>query len=298
MHIKNLHEQFCEYQTAFKGYRKDTILGYQSALRIFLIFKPSIETVDQVTEMIAQEFFYWGRTVRKWKPVTFITYHKNLMPFFDYAVKNGFIDVNPFAKVDKPRVGKSLPKSLTKQQARQILDVALHKSGATQFARLRNHAIYAIFLHAGLRKGEVLKLSMDDVDLMNHRLSIREAKGNKDRIVPISSTLHTILNRYVSARQKAGMMCQQFIVSCNADRPLTIYGLTHLQKEMERKVDFDFHIHKLRHTFATLMLDGGCNIYTLSKMMGHSDIKTTTIYLSTSTEQMAGEIHKHPLNGL
>jgi len=155
-----------------------------------------------------------------------------------------------------------------------------------------------MFLYAGLRKGEVLKLSMADVDLMNHRLSIREAKGNKDRIVPISSTLHTILNRYVSARQKRGSHCDAFIISSNYDRPLSIHGLTHIQKEMEQLVSFDFHIHKLRHTFATLMLDGGCNIYTLSKMMGHSDIKTTTIYLSTSTEQMAGEIHKHPLNNL
>jgi len=115
MHIKNLHEQFCEYQTAFKGYQKATIEGYKSSLCLLLVFKPQLASVDEVSEMMVQEFFYWGRTVRKWKPSTFITHHKNLMPFFDYAVKNGYIDINPFAKVDKPRQAKSLPKSLTKQ---------------------------------------------------------------------------------------------------------------------------------------------------------------------------------------
>jgi site-specific recombinase XerD len=298
MHIKNLHEQFCEYQIAFKGYSEATIDGYQHALRIFLIFHDDIERIDEVTEMRAQQFFYWGRTERHWKPVTFVTYHKNLMPFFDYAVKNGYIDSNPFANIEKPRLGKSLPKALTKQQARVILDAALHKSAVTDFTRYRNHAIYALFLYAGLRKKEVLKLSMHDVDLTNNRLSIREAKGNKDRMLPVSQKLHKILNRYISARNRRGSECEQFFVSSNDDTAFTEYGLVHLQRIMQGVVDFDFHIHKLRHTFATLMLDGGCNIYALSKMMGHSDIKTTTIYLSTSTEQMQNEMHKHPLNGL
>ena len=59
-----------------------------------------------------------------------------------------------------------------------------------------------------------------------------------------------------------------------------------------------FTIHKLRHTFATLMLEGGVDIYSLSKMMGHSDIKTTTIYLSASAEHLRSQMTKHPLNDL
>ena len=56
-----------------------------------------------------------------------------------------------------------------------------------------------------------------------------------------------------------------------------------------------FTIHGLRHTFATLMIEGGCDIYSLSKMMGHSDIKTTTIYLSASVEHLRDQMKKHPL---
>ena len=56
-----------------------------------------------------------------------------------------------------------------------------------------------------------------------------------------------------------------------------------------------FSAHVLRHTFATLMLEGGCDIYSLSKMMGHSEIQTTTIYLSASTVHLHKQIHKHPL---
>ena len=58
---------------------------------------------------------------------------------------------------------------------------------------------------------------------------------------------------------------------------------------------FKFTVHKLRHTFATLMLEGGCDIFSLSKMMGHSDIKTTTIYLSASIEHLRAQMVKHPM---
>ncbi|MCI5056815.1 MAG: site-specific integrase, partial [Flavobacteriales bacterium] len=73
-------------------------------------------------------------------------------------------------------------------------------------------------------------------------------------------------------------------------------GLRHLTSELRKVCNIDFTIHRLRHTFATLMIEGGCDIYSLSKMMGHSDISTTTIYLSTTTEHLRGQIMKHPLN--
>ena len=75
-------------------------------------------------------------------------------------------------------------------------------------------------------------------------------------------------------------------------------GLKNLAVQLRKASKINFTIHKLRHTFATLMLEGGCDIYSLSKMMGHSDIKTTTIYLSASTEHLRLQMTKHPLNNL
>ena len=71
-----------------------------------------------------------------------------------------------------------------------------------------------------------------------------------------------------------------------------------LVEKMRASSGITFTVHKLRHTFATLMLEGGCDIYSLSKMMGHSDIKTTTIYLAASAEHLRTQMTKHPLNDL
>lgn len=296
MNIQELHEQFCEYQIAFKGYSNLTIQGYKASLKIFRICYPNIDSIEQITEQEVQKFFYWGRTERKWSPTTFITYHKRLKVFFDYSISNGFVLKNLFDHIDKPRLPHRLPKAISKQQAQKVLDVALYKSAQTPFTLLRNHATYGLFLFAGLRKCEVLALSVDDVDLKNNRLSIRQSKGNKDRVVPISSTLHKILNRYIISRNNNNYFCKSFLVSSNTDKALTEHGLKHTQDNMLELVDFHFYFHQLRHTFATLMLEGGCNIYTLSKMLGHNDIKTTTIYLSASNELMLSEVYKHPLN--
>ncbi len=76
----------------------------------------------------------------------------------------------------------------------------------------------------------------------------------------------------------------------------TSSGLKRLVGQLKKASGLSFTIHKLRHTFATLMLEGGCDIFSLSKMMGHSDIKTTTIYLSATAEHLRSQITKHPLN--
>ena len=73
-------------------------------------------------------------------------------------------------------------------------------------------------------------------------------------------------------------------------------AIPRLVDKLRRASGIYFTPHMLRHTFATLMLEGGADIYAISKMMGHSDIKTTTIYLSASTEHLKGEINKHALN--
>ena len=90
----------------------------------------------------------------------------------------------------------------------------------------------------------------------------------------------------------------RIFTSLNLNQGFTNSGLKLLTNKLKEASGISFTIHKLRHTFATLMLEGGCDIYSLSKMMGHSDIKTTTIYLSASAEHLRGQIRKHPLNAL
>jgi len=75
-------------------------------------------------------------------------------------------------------------------------------------------------------------------------------------------------------------------------------GMKRLVEKMNAASGIKFSAHKLRHSFATMMLEGGCDIYSLSRMMGHSDIKTTTIYLAATAEHLRDQIGKHPMDEL
>jgi len=127
---------------------------------------------------------------------------------------------------------------------------------------------------------------------------VRQGKGNKDRIIPIGTTLTLILKKYVDERHRLKKTCPEFFTSLNRNSRFTEISLRRLVVLITKKTGLKFGVHKLRHTFATLMLEGGCDIYSLSRMMGHSDIKTTTIYLYASVEHLRNQILKHPMNEL
>lgn len=143
-----------------------------------------------------------------------------------------------------------------------------------------------------------MNLTLTDIDIQNLTILVRQGKGSKDRILPMSPTLALTLKRYLEERKKLKKTCMEFICSLNLNMGYTSHGLRNLVVQMKNASGLEFGIHKLRHTFATLMLEGGCDIYSLSKMMGHSDIKTTTIYLSASAEHLRSQMIKHPLNDL
>jgi site-specific recombinase XerD len=87
-------------------------------------------------------------------------------------------------------------------------------------------------------------------------------------------------------------------VSSIRDCGFTDDGLKRVIRSLIEATRMKLHVHTLRHTFATLMLEGGCDIFALSRMMGHTDIKTTTIYLAASSTHLRGQIARHPLGNV
>lgn len=297
MNIELLLEDFCHYSRYIRGVTNDTEKRYREKISYF-IKSAQISDISDVTEQRVQSFFIHGRMTKKWKISTYRTYYMTLVVFFRWCVKKGELKENYLEDFELPKLDKSLPKKIKKQEALRLLEFAYNYPYTQSYLKYRNHAIFSMFLFAGLRKNELLNLKLTDVDIENQSIFIRQGKGNKDRIIPMNYTLAQSLNRYLIHRKKQMKTCPEFFTSSNRNMGFTVSGLKRLSNQLKQASGISFTIHKLRHTFATLMLEGGCDIYSLSKMMGHSDIKTTTIYLSASAEHLRGQIVKHPLNDL
>jgi len=297
MDIEILLLKFCDFSLSMRGYSKDTIRRYKYVINAFCKFT-SIKETKEITDEKVRNLFYYGRAERKWSVNTFIVYHKTLLVFFRWCMKQGYLDKNPIIDIEVPKLEKRIPTKLTKQVTLRLLEIVYNYPYEYKFLRYRNQAIFSTFIFAGLRKQELLNLKFTDIDLDNLTLFVRQGKGNKDRIVPISYTLAQSLKRYREERKRLGKTNPEFFSSLRGNIGFTDNGLKKLVDQVRETSGTKFTVHKLRHTFATLMLEGGCDIYSLSKMMGHSDIKTTTIYLAASAEHLRSQMTKHPLNDL
>ncbi len=297
MDIFLLAERFAQYSSYIRGFSPTTIVRYRKVIKLYAAHA-GITEIEQVTDENTRNYFFWGRTERNWSPNGFITYHKTLVVFFRWCVEQKFMDKNPMDEIELPKLNKKIPPKLTKQDALRLLEISFNYPYKYRFQRYRNHAIFSTFLFTGLRRKELLNLKYQDVDLPNLSLFVNQGKGGRDRIIPISFTLAESLKKYLVERQRLRKKCPEFFTSLNRDCAFTETGLRNLTHNIVASSGIKFGTHKLRHTFATLMLEGGCDIFSLSKMMGHSDIKTTTIYLAASAEHLRGQMGKHPLNNL
>ncbi|MEI8361365.1 MAG: tyrosine-type recombinase/integrase [bacterium] len=297
MDIQVLTQKFCDHSTFMRGYTEETIKRYKRVIGIYCRTF-GITELEQINETDLKQFFIDGRNHRKWKANTFICYHKTLSVFMQWCKGEGLIEKNILDDIETPKLEKSLPPKLTKQDANKLLEVVFNYPYDYPYLRYRNHAIMSTFLLAGIRKKELMKLKLNDVDLENMTLFVRQGKGSKDRIIPMCYKLTDTLKRYLVERRRLNKTCPEFFTSLNRNVGFTDSGMKRLVVKMRKASGIKFSIHKLRHTFATLMLEGGCDIYALSKMMGHSDIKTTTIYLAASAEHLRSQMTKHPLNDI
>jgi len=297
MDIKILSEKFCDYQVVFKGFAPATIRRYRFVIKHYCKFA-NITDISGVTKDNVREMFYLGRIKYKWSANTFICYHKTLVVFFRWCQMNNYINFNPTDDLEVPKLNRVLPPKLTRQESMRILETVYNIPYYYKYLRFRNHAIFATFIFTGLRRKELLTLKYTDVDLENLSLFVRQGKGGKDRVIPICYRLAEILKVYLKERVRLKKTCPEFFVSLNHNGPLSDCALRRMTEKVVKASGIKFNTHKLRHSFAVLMLEGGCDIFSLSKMMGHSDIKTTTIYLAATPEHLRSQMTKHPLNDL
>lgn len=295
--IEILAGRFYDYSKFIKGYSRETVRRYKNVIQLYS-HTVHVSKIGQANEENVRTFFFNGRTQRGWSTNTYINYHKSLLVFFRWCIEQGVMEKNPVEGMELPKLEKKLPMKLTQQVTLRLLEVVYNYPYGYKFLRYRNHAIFSTYIFAGLRKSELLHLKLVDVDIENLTIFVSQGKGGKDRIIPMSYTLAQSLRRYLEERKRLNKTCPEFFTSLNRNNGVSDTALKRMVNQIRTASGTKFTVHKLRHTFATLMLEGGCDIYSLSRMMGHSDIKTTTIYLSASAEHMRAQMTKHPLNDL
>jgi len=191
-----------------------------------------------------------------------------------------------------PRRPRKLPVYLTEVERDLVLEAALDSAprGVPDGA-LRNAAIIAIGVYCGLRVSEISCLDLGDVDLQSLTVRVRQGKGQKDRDVPLNPWAGQFVSAWVRARPD--VVTPALFVSRHGDR-LSVRQIRDVVGSLARSAGISKQIspHKLRHTFATLLLDRGADLRVVQELLGHASISTTEVYTHLSQARKRRETDK------
>lgn len=300
--LAELHERFCAEAENIRRLKPKTIKWYREGFQSLLRFK-LYQHARQLNELELSDFMFWGMKEQSWKERTLMAYYNSLNSFFNWCVKKQALEVNPLKNIPRPKLPQQLPKALSQADAVRLFECVQIMPVPKEykppiFHKRRNIAIFAMFLFTGIRRQELIDLKFTDINLEEETVSVRDGKGGKDRIIPMSPELKLHLQKYIEEREKLEITASPFFISHHYQTNISDSTLKRLFKRVIELSGIHFSAHKLRHTFATLMVRAKCDVLALSKMMGHSSIKTTMIYMSASDDHLKEQINNHPLNFL
>ncbi len=213
-----------------------------------------------------------------------------LRSFYKFLVHRRGLAVSPLLDVQLPKPERKLPVVLTLTQMESLLELPMNMQldpRAQPWQSARDTAILELFYSSGLRVSELVNLDVIDVDTLSDTLRVM-GKGQKERLVPIGSHAVTAIQSY---RQQAAVHEGALFINKNKDpkkRRLSARSVQLLLKKYLNASDIPFDItpHKLRHTFATHMLDHGADLRSVQALLGHASLSTTQIYTHVTKERM------------
>jgi integrase/recombinase XerD len=208
-----------------------------------------------------------------------------LRSFYRHLRREELIDHDPTADLHGPRKPQRLPRVLSREEIRRLLE---QPRGASPLAQ-RDRALLEVMYACGLRASEAVGLEVRDLDLEEGLLCAR-GKGSKERIVPVGRQALAALSIYLRDGRPdlIGTRVQGRLLVNHRGGPLTRQGLYKIVQGHARRAGLQEKMspHTLRHTFATHLLAGGCDLRSLQEMLGHADLATTQVYTHLSADRL------------
>ena len=294
MPLVPLFEEFLSYLAVECNRSPLTITAYRSDFRLFTQCPGQAGQhlgPEDVDRQLIRRYVTWLHG-QGHKPNSIARRLNSLRSFWKYLRDNGYTDRDPFLRVSVPKRERPLPVWLTADECDRLLEAAERQPST--FRGFRDRAIIAVLIFTGVRKAELLGLRLSSVDMAEATLRIECGKGGKSRLIPLAPRCVAALADWLELRP----LCDHDrLFTSIANRPLGHKGLPSVLRGALRRARMAKRVtlHGLRHSFACLMLQGGCDLYSLSQLLGHGRLDTTARYLHTSARDLHRAIARHPL---
>lgn len=286
-----------QYLTSERNYSSYTIQSYIGDICEFADFLKAEEFGTLLTARPTHARAFMTRLFNSgFKRKSIARKLSSLKTFYRYLITEGKIEKNPFELVESPKVEKSLPHFLYKEEIEKIFNSIDSNTAIGK----RNLAIMEILYGSGLRVSELCSLTINNLDFANAMIKVI-GKGSKERYVPMNQRTIDALNNYIYIGRKELILknekadVKNLFVNHHGGA-LTTRGVRIIINKIIEDAAEAIHVypHMLRHTFATHLLDGGADLRSVQEMLGHTNLSTTQIYTHVSTEQLKKSMENHP----
>ena len=280
--------QFIEYMQIEKSASKLTIQAYHKDLEQFYKFL-------QAEDIKSWQDVHYG-VIRHYLTLLYenglskrsVTRHlSSLRSFYHFLLRESVVEHNPFKQVQLPKAEKAIPEFFYEEELEPLFTISDIHTPLGQ----RNQVIIELLYAAGLRVTELIQIKKEDIDFQLETLYVL-GKGNKERYVPFGRKAAEALKTYLEGGREELMKKveeHQFLLVNQNGRPITARGVRHILNKMmeDAAMTQNIYPHKLRHSFATHLLNNGADLRSVQELLGHSKLSSTQIYTHVTKDRLS-----------
>lgn len=287
MEIQDTLKDYKMYLIVEKGLSKNTVENYLRDLDDFFVHVRKSHNkdidADDINEYLCFLDDHYATTSIQRKIIS-------LRQYFLFLLKEKVIDHNIMEQFDLPKQRRTLPQTVSLNEASKLLSCIDRNKMVGQ----RDYCMITLLLNSGMRVSEMVNLTVKQINLHARNILVR-GKGDKERLIPIDNTTCDIIKDYMyEARRSFNKEGMNLLFLTQRGKPVTRENFYQILNKYAKKAGVKAHFtpHKLRHTYATTMLEGHADLRSIQELLGHSDISTTTIYTHVNNKKIQNDYER------
>ena len=277
-----MKDKFLDYLQNIKKYSDNTVINYEIDIdRYEKFLKINNKKINNIEYKDVLDFISYIKDNHKSTSINRCL--SSLRSYYNYLLKENIVDTNPFKLVNSMKKEKKLPEYFKYNEYVELVN----SIDINTNLGIRNRCIFEVLLCTGCRCSELVNIKLCDIDLDNREIKVL-GKGNKERIVYLGSYAIDSLNMYLSVRDELSKKDNKYLFVNHLGNKLTTRGIRDIIDKILLKSSLNLKItpHTFRHSFATMLLNEGCDLKSVQELLGHVSLSTTSIYTHVSNEEL------------
>lgn len=277
-----LLESFFTYLSVEKGLSKNTLSSYAADLKRYTLFLKERE--KDITSALRGDIIDFNEALRGdgYSVPSICRYLSSIKAVYKYLLIENILETDPSDNIHMPKKWERLPKALSISEVMDLL-----QSSFSEKTILRDSAMLELLYSSGLRVSELVKIKLGDIHFDAGFVRIM-GKGARERVVPVNTRALEKVKTYMVKERPETLKKRSspYLFVTRMGKPMSRQRFWQTLKAIGKQTGLEISPHTIRHCFATHLLEGGADLRSVQKMLGHSDISTTQIYTKVTTDRI------------